>query len=137
MKVFKDVRFYLGAGLLVVLVSIMWSLPMNADAAADKARDKATDKTADKAPTAPGHIFDKEDSQMEKKRKIKEYLKARYKSSEEFKKKGRPVLIQLQHRQDGSIYRVHILADFTPPGFVAKEGASEDEDLRARARAFQ
>ena len=96
---FLSVRFYLGAGLLVALVSIMWSLPIDADAAADKARDKA----ADAAATAPGHIFDKDDTVGEKRRKIEEYLRARYKGSGKIKGIDQPVTISTKFKRDGSI----------------------------------
>ena len=129
MKVFKNNLF---AGLLAVLAFVLWSLPVDVNAATDK----ATEKAADKAAATPGQIFDKGDNVAEKRRKVEEYLRGRYKGPGKVKGVDLPVIIRTKFRRDGSIGNMKLRADFTPPGFVAKEGATEDEDLRARALAF-
>lgn len=147
MKVFKDIRFYLGAGLLIALVSIMWSMPMTADAAPDKAGDKATEKAADAATTTPGHIFDRDDTVAEKKRKVEEknrkqrerrrkleeYLRGKYKIDNDLPGGGSG--ISLRFARDGYLKGLTLRGEFIPPGLAKKEGATDD-DLRAAALAF-
>ena len=141
MNIFKNIRFYLGAGLLIALVSIMWSLPMDLNAAGangeglPEVASEAANAKAKAKPESPGGkhpmagIIGKGGNGFEKKKKIKDHLHGKYKGLEK-----RPFGARADSRGDGSIEKIRLVGDFTPPGYAKR--ADVDEDVRARSRAF-
>lgn len=137
MKVFKGIKFYLGAGLLIALVALIWSLPMDLNAAGvsgDALPDSANDKAKTKAPDVKhpmAGIIGKGGHGEAKRQKIQDYLNGKYKGRE----KGPLFGARADYRfEDNSIEKIRIDGDFTPPGYVKR--ADVDEDIRARSRAF-
>ena len=131
MKVFKDNLF---AIILIALVSIMWSLPIDINAAGaggEALPETASDKAKPEAPggehSMAGIIGKRGVNINEKNRRIRAYLTGKYKARRA-SAKGR------SYGYGSIIENIYLSGDFTPPGYVKR--ADVDEDIRARSRAF-
>ncbi|MCK4846181.1 MAG: hypothetical protein KAS88_00815 [Deltaproteobacteria bacterium] len=127
---------------LIALVFVMWSLPVDLKAvgvggealpeAAPATPSDKTDKAKAKAPDVNhpmAGIIGKGGNINEKNRRIRGYLKGKYKVRGEY-----GVSVRGDSYGHGVIKNIYLFGDFTPPGYVKRTDV--DEDIRARSRAF-